>query len=302
MFCNHCGNPIIGNEKYCSKCGSPVENPYAPAAAKTKNAKNKKAVMIGVISFLATMTVILIVLLVYFTSADKTTITKITPETDVEVTETTTQIPLSVGDTEFIENELYPIFLNQITEYDCQTYSVKDVIRNFVFPIIDSPVYANIYGTLNEDGYKDIEWYEAKYNPDPLNYFNNEYDCYIILSKEKIDYILINVFNIPEDTVKNTPIEVYVLQDDPTRIDMYYYNGSFYKIVGGYGVEEDYFKVTAVTPIDNGRYEITADNHKTDWLSDTPVDEYYNTYKIIVEPKIINGEKHLSIYSSRRVA
>lgn len=299
MFCNHCGNPIIGNEKYCTKCGSPVGNPYVQTASGNKQSKNKKAVMIGVISFLATMTVILTVLLVYFASADKTTITKITPETDAEVTETTTQIPLSVGDTEFIENELYPIFLNQITEYDCQTYSVKDVTNNF---LQWNTIYLDYYGIPDEEGNKKIEGYEAQNNPDPLNIFTNEYDIYVVYSKEKIDYLLINVFNIPEDTVKNTPIEDYIWQNDPTKVDMYYYNGLFYIRDNIYGVEDDYFKVTAVTPIDNGRYEITADNHKTDWLGDPPVDEYYDTYKIIVEPKILNGEKHLSIYSSRRVA
>lgn len=307
MFCNHCGNPIIGNEKYCTKCGSPVGNPYVQTASGNKQSKNKKAVMIGVISFLATMTVILIVLLVYFASADKTTITKITPETEVEVTETTTQIPLSESDTEFIENELYYIFPYGIDEYDYQINTTNYVFRHYFYDYLESMIYVDIFGKPAENeegyGYKYIETYDALETPDPLNLFYNS-SGYHIYDKENIDYILINLYNIPKDTVKNTPIEDYILQDDPHHVNMYYYNGYIYYEFpdGSDFYQEFYFQIVSIAPQSDGKYKLNINEYEgfRD-ASDAPTG-FNGNYEMIVEPKILNGEKHLSIYSSRRVA
>ena len=277
--------------------------------------KGAKPLIIALAVSVPVLTVVVVVLAVAVFSGNKSSkpntynsVNNYSNDQTVEAqseSETTTAIPLSYEDKDFIESELAGMFLSQIAEYDCQTYSVRDAVFKYIFPISDSPIADIYFGVPQPGGGHGLDWISTDEKPDPLNKFKGgEYGPmqYIVLSKENVDYLLINVFNIPEEKVKNAPIEDYVIQSFPTMEDMYFYDGNFYKIVDGYGFEDEYFKVTAVTPLSDGKYEVTAENYVADWLSENPVEECVGTYKIIVEPKILNGEKHLSLYSSKQAS
>lgn len=191
-----------------------------------------------------------------------------------------------------LENVLYRFRMVCGPTYDCRNIVTESAESDTLLNCILSPSAAfidDLYPGENRTVLWNIEgdWAEFEWVPDPLGKLG-KYGGYSYVNRERIEWILKNIFNCPQSAIE--AMEAPILNgEDEWR---YLYEDRFYYEIGGIGDPQRYPDIVSIQQIDQYylvRYTI-RDNY------DDKI-ESYNT--ALFKLKKIDGSFYWSLYYSQ---
>ena len=169
-------------------------------------------------------------------------------------------------------------FLMQFEYSSTDVDAYKTLLSELSHPFGDITFYYYMYGEYGERVY--INEYNKNAKPDPLNKLGQ---CYEIYPADKLDWILINIFNVTPDRENATVVNEY-------GTELYYYDGNYYIAAGDGGdICTEHLEIVDKQIGENNVYTV-----KYSIVSSENV--VLKTYKTECALKNIDGEKYWSIY------
>lgn len=146
-----------------------------------------------------------------------------------------------------------------------------------------SPMYDYYFGEPQVIKYEDKNDPLKMFKPKDMEWETGDYYKF---SKDNVDWIARNIFNISQKSINNADLNVY------RNGDSYYHGGYYYhEIHYGFGDAACYLDVSNYERLDDGRYVLNIG--VVDWFDD----EYYaNVGKAIVAMKNVDEKRQWTIY------
>ncbi|MBQ5995973.1 MAG: zinc-ribbon domain-containing protein [Clostridia bacterium] len=223
------------------------------------------------------------------------------PQTTQAVTQPAAAYPIEIqmnqSEKDWLYEDMSSIFIAWLDDYDCNTISVGDAFNKYVLRMYAGSLIARYFPSSNQS-------FSTETNPDPLGRFpRNEYTKYSVYSKDKVDWLIINVLNVRESKEKSASVDDYLKADSNNvyyHEYVYYHDGNFYIREDPFGIEGDSFEIDRVVQISDNRYTVYA--RETYWDPDSTKPTTVGHYTLTVDKKQLNGSTHWTLYKATKTS